>query len=192
MQLEALARRLGDGERDQIRRLQDDLKAEHRQLRQLIGSAAELPPDHRRPSDFLTEVQNLSAVLGRRWNATITVEAEPGADGLPAPLAFELLQIVREAISNAVRHGRASAVAIRATRSSERFELSIADDGIGMPVHGVFNMAQLKDLAVGPRSLRSRVASLGGDLIVESRPTGVTLRISAPLGARVPVLESSL
>jgi signal transduction histidine kinase len=183
MQLEALARRLGDGERDQIRRLQDDLKAEQRQLRALIGSTADIAPDHRRPADFDAEVKSLISDLSRRWNADIRFESDLADRPLPAPLVFELLQVVREAISNAVRHGRARTVAIRVADKGGELELVISDDGVGMPAHGVFGMAQLKDLMVGPRTLRSRVAGLGGDLVVESGPDGVTLRIAAPLGA---------
>ena len=185
MQLTALARELGPGQKglgERIQRLQEDLKSEQRQLRELIDSTSSFARPRNRPADFRQEVQNLTAVLARRWSAAISVEVEQPADRqLPGALAFELLQIVREAISNAVRHGKASAVSIHADSDQGSFRLTITDNGIGMPVHGVFDMDELKAMAVGPRMLQGRVAGLGGRLVVESGPDGVTLEITAPL-----------
>jgi signal transduction histidine kinase len=185
MQLTALARELGPRHKDareRIQRLQEDLRSEQRQLRELIDSTSSLARGHNRPTDFRQEVQNLTAVLARRWSAAISVEvARPADRQLPGALTFELLQIVREAISNAVRHGNASAVSIHADSDRASFKLTITDNGTGMPVHGLFDMNELKAMAVGPRMLQGRVAGLGGDLVVESRPSGTTLRISAPL-----------
>jgi signal transduction histidine kinase len=185
MQLTALGRELGPrqkGAREQIQRLQEDLRSEQRQLRELIDSTSSFARSRHGPADFGQEVHNLTAVLARRWSAAISVKVEQPADRqLPANLAFELLQIVREAISNAVRHGKASAVSIHADSDKASFKLTITDNGIGMPIHGTFDMDDLKALAAGPKMLQGRVAGLGGKLVVESRPGGTTLKITAPL-----------
>jgi signal transduction histidine kinase len=179
-----------EGEREHIRRLQEDFKAEQRQLRELIGSTADLIADHRSAADFKAEAKSLITVLARRWGAEITLETRFPERRLPGPLVFELLQVLREAISNAVRHGHAKSVNIRASRKGDELELVIADDGSGMPVHGVFDMAQLKDMALGPMSLRGRVAGLGGNLVIDSSPRGATLTITAPLAARTFAVEA--
>ena len=190
MQLTALFRELEPrqkGARDRVQRLLEDLKSEQGQLRVLIDSTS--PPARLggRPADFQEEVQNLAAVLARRWSTDISVNVEQPADReLPGNLAFELLQIVREAISNAVRHGKASAVSINADSDKKSMKLTITDNGIGMPVHGVFNMQELKTIRVGPRMLQDRVSALGGELVLESRPNGTTLRITAPLARAAP------
>jgi len=185
MQLTSLFRELEPGEkgaRDRVQRLLEDLKSEQRQLRVLIDSTSAPPRRGNRPAAFQEEVSNLAAVLARRWSTEISVNVEGPADcELPGNLAFELLQIVREAISNAVRHGKASAVSIDADNDRNAMKLTIADNGIGMPVHGLFNMQELKTMGVGPRMLRDRVAGLGGELMLESRSNGTTLRITAPL-----------
>lgn len=186
MQLTSLFRELeprDKGARDRVQRLLEDLKSEQRQLRVLIDSTSAPTRLGNRPADFQEEVRNLAAVLARRWSTDISVNVEqPPADReLPGNLAFELLQIVREAISNAVRHGKASAVSIDADSDKNAMKLTITDNGIGMPVHGIFNMQELKTMRVGPRMLQDRVAGLGGDLMLESGSTGTTLRITAPL-----------
>jgi signal transduction histidine kinase len=185
MQLSALSRELGPRQkaaRDRIQRLLEDLRSEQRQLRVLVDSTSTLAQLPNRPAAFRQEVQNLTAVLARRWSTAISVEVEQPADReLPGSLAFELLQIVREAISNAVRHGKASAVSIHADSDKGSFRLTISDNGVGMPIHGVFDMQELKAMAVGPRMLQGRVAGLGGKLVLESGSGGTTLRITAPL-----------
>jgi signal transduction histidine kinase len=162
--------------------LLEDLRSEQRQLRVLIDSTSAPPRPGNRPAAFHEEVSNLAAVLARRWSTEISVNvARPADRELPGNLAFELLQIVREAISNAVRHGKASAVSIDADSDGNAMKLTIADNGVGMPVHGVFDMQELKTMRVGPRMLQDRVAGLGGELMLQSGSNGTTLRISAPL-----------
>ena len=185
MQLTSLSRELSPEERvahDRIQRLLEDLKAEQRQLRVLVDSTSGPLRAGGHPVDFEGEVRNLAAVLARRWSTDITVDVERSAErDLPGNLSFDLLQIVREAISNAVRHGKASAVSIRADFDSIALRLTIADNGIGVPLHGVFNMQELRRLGLGPRMVRERVAGLGGELMLQSGPDGTTLRIVAPL-----------
>ncbi len=185
MQLTSLFRELEPadrGARDRVQRLLDDLKSEQRQLRVLIDSTSGPLRLGNHPADFQEEVRNLAAVLARRWSTDISVHVEPPADReLPGNLAFELLQIVREAISNAVRHGKASAVSIQADSDRTTMKLTIIDNGIGMPVHGVFDLRELKIMSVGPRMLQERVAGLGGELLIESKSNGTILRIKAPL-----------
>jgi PAS domain S-box-containing protein len=59
------------------------------------------------------------------------------AAGLRLPRAAgdanHLYRIAQEALTNAVRHGKARAVAIRLELDGERYRLTIADDGCGMP-----------------------------------------------------------
>jgi signal transduction histidine kinase len=187
MQLASLSRELEPGQerpRERIQRLLEDLRSEQRQLRELIESTSSLGRPGHGSADFRQEIQNLTAVLARRWGAAVSVDiAQPADRQLPAALVFELLQIVREAISNAVRHGKASAVSIHAETDKASFRLTIADNGVGMPVQGVFDMQELKAMSAGPRMLLGRVAGLGGRLVVESQSSGTTLRITAPLGA---------
>ena len=88
--------------------------------------------------------------------------ADPGLD--PAAGA-ELLNLVREALSNAVRHGRASRIALDLTMIDGLPTLEIADDGSGFDPtrdpgpghHGLANM-------------RARAAAIGGELDVRSTP----------------------
>ena len=80
--------------------------------------------------------------------------------------------VVREAVSNAVRHGGARTLAVT-VRVDDDLLIEVIDDGSGMP-------ADITES--GLNNLRLRAAEAGGDLVVGPAPGGGTrLRWSAPL-----------
>jgi signal transduction histidine kinase len=95
---------------------------------------------------------------------------------------LEVLQIVRESLNNVQKHSKASRVAIALTMQGEMLHIDIEDDGTGFPFSGNYELGELEALRIGPGSIKRRVRSLGGDLVVNSRPGhGATLRIRIPL-----------
>ena len=82
--------------------------------------------------------------------------------------------VVAEAVTNAVRHARASAITITVRRDGDALDVEVADDGIGGA-----------DLAAGTglRGLEDRVAAAGGALTVSSPiGAGTTIRATIPCG----------
>lgn len=95
---------------------------------------------------------------------------------------LEVLQIVRESLNNVQKHSKASRVAINLTMQGEMLHIEIEDDGTGFPFSGNYELSELEALRIGPGSIKRRVRSLGGELVVNSRPGhGATLRVSIPL-----------
>ena len=87
-------------------------------------------------------------------------------------LADHAEAVVREAVSNAVRHAGASAVTVR-VRVEDDFSIEVIDDGCGMP-------ADVTPSGLG--NLRARAQEVGGELILSAAPGGGTvLRWTAPL-----------
>jgi signal transduction histidine kinase len=87
----------------------------------------------------------------------------------------DLLRILSEAISNAVRHGDASEICVSLTRRSDTgLVMRIADDGRGFdPAAG----SGPRDTA-GLEGMRARVERLGGHLQVRSQPrAGTTVEV---------------
>ncbi|TDR48423.1 histidine kinase/DNA gyrase B/HSP90-like ATPase [Tahibacter aquaticus] len=68
-----------------------------------------------------------------------------------------LLRIVQEAVSNAVRHARASILRVLGQVDADTASVSVADNGKGMP-------ARQRRKGLGQESMRARVAALGGGL----------------------------
>jgi signal transduction histidine kinase len=59
------------------------------------------------------------------------------------------------------------------------------DDGIGFEFQGTWPLEKLASAGLGPRVIRERALSLGGNLIIESTPTGARIEISIPKASKV-------
>lgn len=95
---------------------------------------------------------------------------------VPDELRSELLAVLREALSNVVRHAEASRVDIRISVDSEHLAASVADDGKG----GARERG-------GLRNLRERAEVLGGECVVGAvEPSGTRLLWRVPLAAATP------
>lgn len=89
-----------------------------------------------------------------------------------ATLADHAEAVVREAVSNAVRHAKARNLTVT-VRVEDDFSIEVTDDGRGMPAEVT---------ASGLRNLRARAEQVGGQLSVTPAPDGGTvLRWTAPL-----------
>jgi signal transduction histidine kinase len=94
---------------------------------------------------------------------------------LPAPVEVAAYYAVSEALANAAKHARASAVHVELDARDTRVRLAIRDDGIGGadPARGS-----------GLVGLRDRIEALGGTLQITSpADRGTTLIIEIPAGA---------
>jgi signal transduction histidine kinase len=95
--------------------------------------------------------------------------------------ASEFLQIVREALNNVRKHSKASQVSIVIESSDDGVDMIVEDDGSGFPFSGAYTLDELEILRLGPRSIKRRVRTLGGDLTIQSRPlAGSVVRVHIP------------
>jgi signal transduction histidine kinase len=84
---------------------------------------------------------------------------------LPPVVETALYRVVQEAMTNVVRHARATRVDVLLERRGERVSVMVEDDGVG------FDPARVqRGDHFGLLGLRERSEALGGSLIVESRP----------------------
>lgn len=88
-----------------------------------------------------------------------------------------LLRILHEAMTNAIRHGRAEQVFVRLTAGANGPLLRIVDDGCGFDVPGAFSAAK----GLGLMSMSERADMLGGGLNIFSSPgTGTVVEVGLP------------
>ena len=113
----------------------------------------------------------------------VVVRLDPDADpGLSPEAGAELLNLVREALSNAQRHSRAGRIEVSLGSAAAGSRLEVADDGVGFDPaidpgaghHGLANM-------------RARAASIGGHLEIQSAPgEGTRVIIVLPSSSGAP------
>ena len=128
----------------------------------------------------------LDAALAR--NATEVAERHGGhADlhlqpGVVVPPATResLVMILREAVANAMRHGRAGSVDVSLSQQSW-LRLRVTDDGRGFDAAA---RAARPDAGFGLQSMEERAQALGGGLVVRSAPgAGTTIEVALPCPA---------
>ena len=89
--------------------------------------------------------------------------------------AVQLFRIAQEAVSNAVRHGKARNVILELTANNGTVNLSICDDGAGLS-------ATSANSGLGLHTMKYRARSLGGSLEISSEAgRGTTVICSVPV-----------
>jgi two-component system, NarL family, sensor kinase len=87
---------------------------------------------------------------------------------------------VQEALTNLVRHAKASRVAMTLEARGRHVVLRIQDNGVGFDVARLWNAAANVTQGIGLRSIREQAASLGGALDIMSNAEGTNLELSVP------------
>ena len=80
--------------------------------------------------------------------------------------ATHLFRIAQEAVSNAIKHGKAGRVAISLRKARGRVVLKISDNGTGMPRQPAQNKG------MGLRIMQSRASMIGGTMAIEPNGGG--------------------
>ncbi len=95
--------------------------------------------------------------------------------------SLQVLRIVQEAMSNAIRHSRATRLSVRFDVDRGGAHLSITDDGVGLPLAG-------DRQGRGLDGIRRRAHALGGDAQIDSTSNGTTVSVRFPahLPAHLP------
>ena len=87
---------------------------------------------------------------------------------LPSHQAIHLLQIAREALSNALKHSQASEVVVTVAQNDNQVKLTVQDNGCGVPENAI------RSNHYGMIIMRDRAQSLRGDCRVRRRESGGT------------------
>ena len=101
----------------------------------------------------------------------------------PSPIqCLTLTRVLEEALTNVVKHSRASQVEVRLEiPDSRELQLQIEDNGTGFDL----DSTQINSMGVGMRSMLARLERLQGTLVIQSRPGRTELRASLPLLGKV-------
>ena len=110
--------------------------------------------------------------------------SSPGDEDLSPTLSarafVQTTRILREAVSNIIKHSDASQCSVRCLIASGDFQLVIQDNGKGIPGGPESRL----DKGHGMASMKGRAKQLQGQCLVESGPGyGTVIRLTLPLQA---------
>ncbi len=114
--------------------------------------------------------------VSRRSGIPVHVDAKVGELQLERSLATAVFRIFQEAITNVVRHAKATRIDVQLWLERGNLRLDIADDGIGVP------QIAPRSSSLGLLGMRERARRAGGDCTIRRRdPRGTVVALSVPL-----------
>ena len=126
----------------------------------------------------LTEAMQAVADGFATTGLDVRVAVRGNVSGLPAAVEVAALRVATEALHNAARHSGAREVRLGVERVVDELEVTVADDGRGLPPAPV--------PGVGLSSMRERAEEIGGTCTITAGAAGGTLVL-----ARLPVHDTS-
>jgi PAS domain S-box-containing protein len=170
--------------KEQLRGVQDLIVREQRELRSFIDELkfAMLVPGEM-DFKFGDLLQQLAKTVELQWHLRVELKIDSIKGQIPPVMAREIYQIIREGLINAARHAHASVVQVDLQADDHNARLAVSDNGCGFPFRGHYDDAALASTGLGPAVIKSRVASLGGALNIDSAESGARLEVSLPLSA---------
>jgi len=174
-ELADIATRVGERERTRlalVNRELDDLR--ENELRAFSAALYPEGIDRGLVPALRSLVDRIPVAIGARLRVDDAVaEAESRPDGvLDVERRLAFVRVAEEAVSNALRHGKATSIEATVAFDGATIELAVSDDGVGVaPDASPSGLARL----------RERMQSLDGALVLSDRPGG-----GAVLTARLP------
>lgn len=173
----------------ELAELQQTVERGYREVRHYLNV---LRSSSREAHDLRATFEQVAAEFSIRERLRVTLELPPDELELAPSTAYELTQIVREALRNAVRHGGAKDATVKLTVYGPHCSLVIRDNGRGFkaPSAAIGTDGVVQPNAV-PWSIRERTASLGGTLRVHTQAgRGVEIHVVVPATQHASESES--
>jgi signal transduction histidine kinase len=165
---------------ERLVKVQELLEADQRELRAFISELRPFESQYERASTLRSRLASLADRFAQQWQVKVDVTMLPPEPILRDALAGEIYSLVSEAVANAAKHAGAQQIVARVEVDPDDVVMSIDDDGRGFPFRGVYTLEELEEQKRGPVTLKERVASLHGSLVLHSTSSGSRLEIRIP------------
>lgn len=188
LQLEGLAVGIGgefQGIRKRLRDIQGMILEEERDLRSWIEALREAGPlTVPASAEPGAQLRKICRRIQRQWGLPVKLNFTGGRLPGPPEMRNQIYRLVQEGLINIVKHAHASAAQVDRSILDDRVRIVVQDNGCGFPFRGRFNLAVLNAKRCGPESIKERVASMHGELVLTSSASGSCLEIDLPLRLR--------
>ena len=137
-------------------------------LSQIRSLARGLSPFILEAEGLLSAFRELAASTEKLFNVKCNFSSDGTAFVFDKVVATHLYRIAQEAVTNAVKHGRASSVEIKLSHTNGKTLLAVNDNGVG------FKHSTSSHTGMGLRTMQYRAGIIGAALLVQSQATGGT------------------
>jgi chemotaxis family two-component system sensor kinase Cph1 len=141
------------------------------------GMRPSILDDYGLDSALARHIEEVSRTAG--FQIDYQFNSPEGLGRLPSRIEVPLFRIAQEALTNMIRHAKATHASVVVLRQLHEITMLVEDDGKGFDL----TMAQAKkDQCLGLMGMSERVNLLGGSFVIESAPgEGTTIRVRLPL-----------
>jgi signal transduction histidine kinase len=130
---------------------------------------------------LLPALRSLITEFQQRSGLAVSLESPATLAPLSKDAELALFRALQEALSNVARHAGAGTVTVRLRQDGPRLELTVQDDGRGLP-EGVTPATIERPGHMGIVGMRERIGALGGTVMVEAPPgAGFRVRVQLPV-----------
>ncbi len=133
------------------------------------GIARGLYPAELEAKGIVSAVERLVQSAAERNAIAVRLEVTTGFVVRDSEKALQLYRIVQEALSNSLRHSRASEIRVGLYMDRETVTAEVSDDGIGIP------QGAREENGMGLHILKYRASVIGGELRIRSKDRGTTV-----------------
>jgi signal transduction histidine kinase len=165
---------------DDLKDLRDLAQQQVKELRAFVRNMR--PPDLQ-GANLYASARRICENFQKESGIPVSFVGGEGPLKFPEEMASEVVQMLREALHNVLKHASATRVAVSLERVAKTLELTVDDNGGGFHFSGVYTLDELELLRLGPASFKRRARSLNAEMTLESRPgrgAGLKLRVPIP------------
>jgi signal transduction histidine kinase len=163
---------------EDLKELQQLAKAQVAEIRSFLRSMKPIEVDN---SDLVASARQIVQYFQKDTGIPARFVSSEAVIKMPPETSHEAIQILREALQNVSKHSKASRVVVSTEQIGKMVEISVDDDGVGFSFSGSFTLDELDLLRLGPQSIKRRIRSVSGDLVIDSRPGhGASLKLRIP------------
>jgi signal transduction histidine kinase len=165
----------------------DDLKdlrgLAQQQVKELRAFVRSMRPPDVQGANLYASARRICESFQKESGIPVSFVGGEGPLKFPEEMASEVIQMLREALHNVLKHAGATRVAVSLERVAKTLELTVDDNGGGFHFSGVYTLDELELLRLGPASFKRRARTLNAEMTLESRPgrgAGLKLRVPIP------------
>ena len=161
LEIEDAARHVPSEHRPRLAAAQDSVRAGLADTRRIV---AELRPEALDDLGLRSALISLAARLSERTGIPMRRQFDAALPALAPEAELVVYRVAQEALTNAVRHARATAIDVHLERTATGLRLRVVDDGAGLSTEG--------RPGGGLRGMRERAVTVGAELDILPSPGG--------------------
>jgi signal transduction histidine kinase len=114
-------------------------------------------------------VEALVEPINDRHGIQVKCSFEGNLSSLSQDLLVMIFQVVKELLQNVIKHSGARGASIRIIEDKDSIRTIVADDGVGFDMNDI-NSPDYIESGFGLFSIRERVTSFNGNILIKSKP----------------------